>query len=725
MTSGFSGDFFYGTGEGGGAGKPSMAAIGGNQGGVSSYGLRQQPQQQGIFTADQIAQRRDELLMGKRSFGDFQSYQQQIHLIQQQQQQQSQPISMILQQQYLMRSVKQRNNNFVSSPISPLSHTVDICSPNNSLSHEFINPSSSARVGVPVYQQLRSYQQPQISLRNQPNQINSTHTSLIQTCNNNTFTNNVNDLLNPVGYPSFGSNLIQTNTGRVSGSDIGLSNLSPNPVQIKPDPEDHKILNTLEELEKQLLNDDDDDNHDEGDAVSAITNSEWSETFKNLMGPGPDPNPSPTMGQSPNMGSVSTSGSNNSTTINNNNMISPSPTSSTSSCCSTSASQAAPPSPPPMSTKQLISEAASAISDGKIDAAMEALGRLSQAANPRGSSEQRLAFYMGNALRSRACPNENPPSIMELYGKEQMSAMYNLYDLSPCFKFGLLAANLVMLEAITSALQEGLKIHVVDFHVGHLGQYVNLLRALAERRSQSGNRVATELKITVVETELGNGADMAESVKEELVKVADRVGINLRFDVVTRKINELTSESLGCDDGEAVVVNFAFELHRVPDESVSMENLRDELLRRMKSLSPRAVTLVEQDMNANTAPFMTRVNETCAYYGALLDSLESTIPKDNTDRARVEEGLGRKIANAVACEGRERVERAEVFGKWRARMGMAGFELKPLSQSVAESMRAKLNSARGGNPGFTVKEESGGVGFGWMGRTLTVASAWR
>lgn len=625
-----------------------------------------------------------------------------------------------------MRSVKQRTNNFAASPISPLSSSIDLSSANNS------------RFGLPVYQQqLRSQQQPPISLlahnNNQFNLSNNNNSSLIQNSTNTLLapaaSNNTlmkNSGFSPSGFSNSSPNLVQPKQ-EIGYSNMG-TNMGMNLVQPKPDPEDHGIMNTLQELEKELLNDDE-ENQPENDAVSVITNSEWSETFQNLMSP--DPSSSPNANNThPGSGSASTSGSNNTTTTpaNNNNMISTSPTSSTSSCCSTSAS-ASPPAAvatPQVPAKQLISEAAAAISDGKIESAMEVMNRLSQVANSRGSSEQKLAFYMGHALRSRVSPTEHAPPVMELFQKEHMAAMYSLYELSHCFKFGLLAANLVMLEAITSALHEGLKIHVVDFDIGHGGQYINLLRALGERRAQSGSAVSNEVRITVVETEVGNGgAAGAEAVKDGLVKLAEKVGISLKFEALTRKISELTRESLGCEEGEAVVVNFAFKLYRVPDESVSMENLRDELLRRVKGLRPRAVTLVEQDLNANTAPFMTRVSGACEYYRALFDSLDSLVPRDNPDRVRVEEALGRKMANSVACEGRERVERAEVFGKWRARMSMAGFELKALSQSVAESMRTKLSSVLGGKPGFTVKEESGGVGFGWMGRTLTVASAWR
>lgn len=181
---------------------------------------------------------------------------------------------------------------------------------------------------------------------------------------------------------------------------------------------------------------------------------------------------------------------------------------------------------------------------------------------------------------------------------------------------------------------------------------------------------------------------------------------------------------VGVESDEALAVNFAYRLYKLPDESVTTENLRDELLRRVKGLSPEVVTVVEQEMNANTAPFVARVNEACGYYGVLFDSFGATESRDSSERVRVEEGLGRKMANSVACEGRDRVERCEVFGKWRARMSMAGFEPKAMSPLVAESLRFKLNTETRGNPGFTVNEQSGGICCGWMGRTLTVASAW-
>ncbi|KAG5600675.1 hypothetical protein H5410_032045 [Solanum commersonii] len=441
---------------------------------------------------------------------------------------------------------------------------------------------------------------------------------------------------------------------------------------------EEKMMNRLHELEKQLL---EDNNEDEEDTVSVVTNNdEWSETIKNLITP-----------------------------ISNHL----SPASSTSSCSSSMES------PPVSSPKQSIVEAATAITDGKTNVAVQILTRLAQVADVRGSSEQRLTAYMVSALRSRVNSTEYPPPVMELHSKEHAVSAQNLYEISPCFKLGFMAANLAIVEAVADHPSN--KIHVIDFDIGQGGQYLHLLHALATKNTD----YPISLKITAITTEFTGRADnRVNSIEDDLKTLANKVGISLIFNIISCSITDLSREKLGIEHDEALAVNFAYRLYRLPDESVTTENLRDELLRRVKGLSPKVVTLVEQELNGNTAAFVARVNEACGYYGALLDSLDATVSRDETGRVKIEEGLSRKLANSVACEGRDRVERCEVFGKWRARMSMAGFGLRPMSQQIADSLLKRLNSGPRGNPGFNVNEQSGGIRFGWMGKTLTVASAW-
>ncbi|XP_008807223.1 scarecrow-like protein 8 [Phoenix dactylifera] len=459
----------------------------------------------------------------------------------------------------------------------------------------------------------------------------------------------------------------------------------------------------LEELERRLLDDEDEDEVS-ASGCSAVTTSEWSETMQQLIAPPP---PAASAVQNP---------------------LSPSPTTSSSSTASSSAS-CSPPSATP--SRQMLSDTVAAIVDGNLEAAAANLAVLKRAANPRGDPEQRLTAMMVAALYSRI---ESPRSsgalhhpFPELCSAEHLAATQMLYDLSPCFKHALFAANLAILEAT----RDYPRIHILDFDLRQGSQYVPLIQALAERHRHRPSSRPPSIKITAVAdptspfNSFNNGSGGLRMVGDWLAKLAERSGVGLRFSIVCRRAAELDEAALGCEPGEALAVNLAFVLSRVADESVSPANPRDELLRRVKSLGPRVVVLAEQDMNANTAPFAARFAEACGHYGALLESLEASVGRESAERARVEMCLARKAANSVAREGADRVERCEVFGKWRARMGMAGFRSLPLGPSVADPVKARLAPSLRSNPGFTVKEEAGGLCFGWLGRVLTVASAWR
>ncbi|KAH7664450.1 Scarecrow-like protein 8 [Dioscorea alata] len=303
-----------------------------------------------------------------------------------------------------------------------------------------------------------------------------------------------------------------------------------------------------------------------------------------------------------------------------------------------------------------------------------------------------------------------------------------LYEVSPVFKLSLLAANLAILDAT----RDHLKIHIIDFDVGQGVQYATFIHALADHHRHNHSSRLPAVKITAVvdpslpfhASHLKNNNSNLRQVGKGLARLAERVGVGLQFNIVCRRPSELDRSTLGCEPGEALAVNFAFLLSRIADESVTPANPRDELLRRVKALSPLIVILVEQDMNTNTAPFAPRFAEACAHYGALLDSLHTNPALDLAKRALVEACIMRKATNAVARDGADRVERCEVFGKWRARMGMAGFTPSPLTASISDSVQARLGSTRP-NPGFTHKEDAGGLCLGWHGRNLTVASAWR
>lgn len=164
-------------------------------------------------------------------------------------------------------------------------------------------------------------------------------------------------------------------------------------------------------------------------------------------------------------------------------------------------------------------------------------------------------------------------------------------------------------------------------------------------------------------------------------------------------------------------------LHHMPDESVDPLNHRDRLLRLIKGLSPKVVTLVEQESNVNTAPFFHRFQETLNYYTAIFESIDVTLPRDHLQRINVEQHcLARDIVNIIACEGAERVERHELLGKWKSRFTMAGFKPYPLSTLVNSTIKALLESY---SHKYRLEERDGALFLGWSNRDLVASCAWK
>ncbi|PKA53755.1 Scarecrow-like protein 1 [Apostasia shenzhenica] len=448
-----------------------------------------------------------------------------------------------------------------------------------------------------------------------------------------------------------------------------------------PDPEidynEFEIRLKLQELERTLLADNDEDFVDP--CQEMIIDEDWAESIKSLV--------------IPNSPKESSSDSNISSITSNRD---------------------------PRTPKQLLFECAFAISEGNVEEAQAMITELRQVVSIQGDPPQRLAAYLVEGLAARIASSgqglykalkcKEPPT------SDRLSAMQILFEICPCFKFGFMAAN----GAIAETFKDEERVHIVDFDINQGSQYITLIQALSTRQAKP-----PRLRIT--------GVDDPESVQravgglkvigQRLEKLAEEVGVPFEFRAIAAKTIDVTPSMLDCRPGEALVVNFAFQLHHMPDESVSTVNQRDQLLRMVKSMNPKLVTVVEQDVNTNTAPFFPRFVEVYNYYSAVFESLDATLPRESPDRMNVErQCLARDIVNIVACEGADRIERYEAAGKWRARMTMAGFISCPLSSYVNGAIRSLLKSYC---DRYKVKEENGALYFGWEDKILVVASAWK
>lgn len=346
--------------------------------------------------------------------------------------------------------------------------------------------------------------------------------------------------------------------------------------------------------------------------------------------------------------------------------------------------------------------------------------QLRQMVSVSGEPIQRVGAYMLEGLIARLSSSGSSIykalKCKEPTSSDLLSYMHILYDVCPYFKFAYLSAN----GAIAEALKNEDKVHIIDFQIAQGSQWITLIQALAARPGGPPHVRITGIDDAMSAYARGGGLNM---VGRRLFCVAKSCGVPLEFHAADMPCCDLEVKDLAIQPGDALAVNFPFQLHHVPDESVSTKNHRDRILRMVKSLSPKVVTLVEQESNTNTAPLFQRFVETLNYYSAIFESVDVTLPRESKERINVEQHcLARDIVNIIACEGAERVERHELFGKWKSRFTMAGFSPYPLSPLVNATIKSLLADYC---ENYTLEERDGALFLGWKNRLLSVSSAWR
>ncbi|PON88465.1 GRAS transcription factor [Trema orientale] len=370
--------------------------------------------------------------------------------------------------------------------------------------------------------------------------------------------------------------------------------------------------------------------------------------------------------------------------------------------------------------KQVLICCAKAVSDNDLLVAQWLMDELRRMVSVSGEPIQRLGAYMLEGLVARlASSGSNICKALkckEPASSELLSYMHILYELCPYFKFGYMSAN----GAIAEAMKDENRVHIIDFQIAQGGQWITLIQAFAARPGGPPHIRITGIDDSMSAYARGGGLSI---VGKKLSKLAETFKVPFEFNAVAISGSEVQLEDLAIRPGEALAVNFAFVLHHMADESVSTQNHRDRLLRLVKSLSPKVVTLVEQESNTNTAAFFPRFIETLNYYTAMFESIDVTLSREHKERINVEQHcLAREVVNIIACEGSERVERHELLGKWKLRFKMAGFTPYPLSSLVNATIKTLLENYC---KKYRLEERDGALYLGWMNRYLVTSSAWK
>ncbi|KAF3774269.1 Scarecrow-like protein 18 [Nymphaea thermarum] len=382
-----------------------------------------------------------------------------------------------------------------------------------------------------------------------------------------------------------------------------------------------------------------------------------------------------------------------------------------------------PGSDPASQLRQILINCAQMVARSDYHSAAPLLSFLSTSSSPLGDSTDRLISQFAKALSFRLHRHQQYGHQQQQHGPVDddpqvlQSSFLSLNQITPFIRFGHLTANQAILEAV-----EGHdSVHILDFDTMQGVQWPPLMQAMAER--SKGNPPA--IRIT------GTGSDLDTLLRtgSRLETFALSLGLRFRFrPYLVRRLSDLANlpASLDLLPDEALAVNCVLHLHKLLRGWGGVDPSADLtlVLRALKSMNPKVLTLAEREARHNHPVFLRRFGEALEHYSALFESLEATLPPSSQERVAVEQvWFGREIADIVSAEEEERRERHERFERWAEIMKAAGFSNMPLSAFAFSQARALLR-LHYPSEGYQLQLFNDSFFLGWQSRPLFSVSSW-
>ncbi|XP_040362171.1 scarecrow-like protein 34 isoform X3 [Rosa chinensis] len=374
--------------------------------------------------------------------------------------------------------------------------------------------------------------------------------------------------------------------------------------------------------------------------------------------------------------------------------------------------------------RNLLILCAQAVSTNDIRTSAELLKQIRQHSSPFGDGSQRLAHFFANGLEARMAGTGTGTQIFytSLASKKTSAVdILKSYEVSlsacPFKKMSIFFKN----KMIFKMAEKATTLHIVDFGILYGFQWPILIQKLSMRAGGP-----PKLRITGIEVPQPGfrPAEWIEETGRRLARYCERFKVPFEFNAIaSQNWESIQVDDLKVERNEVLAVNCMSRFKNLLDETVEVNCPRDSVLKLIRRLKPDIFVHTIINGAYNAPFFVTRFREALFHFSALYDSFDVTIPRDSPERLMFEsEFYGREAMNVIACEGIERVERAETYKQWQVRCQRAGLQLLPLDQELVKVFRDKVKAWY--HKDFTIDQDSDWMLQGWKGRIVYASSCW-
>ncbi|KAM0836410.1 hypothetical protein ACQ4PT_062351 [Festuca glaucescens] len=342
-------------------------------------------------------------------------------------------------------------------------------------------------------------------------------------------------------------------------------------------------------------------------------------------------------------------------------------------------------------------------------------------ASPTGDATQRLAYWFAEGLEARLTGTGSQVyGTLTAKGTSSVahSEDYQLFISTCCFRnVSFLFAN----KAIFKAAVGKSRLHIVDYGFRYGFQWSELLRWLAARDGGP-----PEVRITHIDLPQPwfHPEKHMEEIGDRLSDIARELGVTFKYRAVIAQWQTVCIEDLDMEPDEVLAVNDLFNFRTLMDESVviTSPNPRDTVLSNISKMKPDV--FVQGTVNGSYGTtFLSRFREVLFFYSAMFDMLDATMPRESKLRLALERDVfGWVVLNAIAYEGKDRLERGETYKHWQIRNQWAGLRQLPLDRETVQMAKDMVKNNY--HKDFIIDEDHQWLLQGWKGRILLAHSTW-